>query len=241
MLASVCSDISRDGPGHPMFRFKQIAGIFLNTVIFAALLFLPAGTIHWPRAWIFLGVVFVAAALSTFAIPEDLLNERFKPPVQRTQPLADKIILIAFVVSFIAVIVFIPFDVFRLHLMWPPAAATSIFGLMLFAFGWWLITAAMVANAFAAPVVKLQEERGHHVIDSGPYRIVRHPMYSGAIPMLLGMALWFGSYAAAIAAILPITLIPIRITIEERFLRRELPGYDQYITRTRFRLIPFIW
>jgi protein-S-isoprenylcysteine O-methyltransferase Ste14 len=112
---------------------------------------------------------------------------------------------------------------------------------MLFAFGWWLITAAMVANAFAAPVVKLQQERGHHVIDSGPYRIVRHPMYSGAIPMLLGMALWFGSYAAAIAAILPIALIAIRTVIEERFLRRELPEYDQYITRTRFRLIPFVW
>jgi protein-S-isoprenylcysteine O-methyltransferase Ste14 len=229
-----------DEPGHVMFRFKQVAGI-LNTVIFAALLFLAAGTIHWPRAWIFLGVVFVAAALSTFAIPEDLLNERFKLPVQRRQPLADRIVILAFLASFIAVILFIPLDVFRLHLTGPPANAASLLGLALFAAGWWLITAAMVENPFAAPVVKLQMERGHHVIESGPYRIVRHPMYTGAIPLLIGMALWFGSYAATLAAIVPIVLIAIRVVIEEKFLRSELSDYDQYTTRTRFRLIPFVW
>ncbi|MGH7837152.1 MAG: methyltransferase family protein [Candidatus Binataceae bacterium] len=221
-----------------MFRVKPIAGIILGTAIFAALLFIPARTIDWPRAWIFLGLVLVGAALATFAISEDLLDERFKLPLQRTQPLADKIVLLAFIAAFIGTIILIPLDVFRFHLMGPPARLISLFGLLLFSAGWWLISAAMIANEFAAPVVKHQKERGHHVIDRGPYRIVRHPMYCGVIPILIGMALWFGSYAAALAATVPIAL---RAMIEEKYLRRELPGYEEYLTRIRYRLIPLVW
>lgn len=224
-----------------MLRVKQIAGIIINTAIFAALLMLPAGTLYWPRAWIFLAVVAAACTLSVFALPEDLLNERYKAPVQHGQPLADRIVLIAFVASFAAAVILIPIDVFHLHLMRPPPGLLSLFGLALFAAGWWLIAAALRANAFAAPVVKLQEERGQRVIDTGPYAVVRHPMYSSVVPLLLGMALWFGSYAAAIAAIVPAALIAVRVVFEEKFLRRELPGYEQYATRTRFRLIPFVW
>lgn len=224
-----------------MLRFKQGAGVLLNTAIFAAMLFIPAGTVYWPRAWVFLAVVFVAAALSVFAIPEELLDERYKPGIQKAQPLTDKIILVAFISSFVATVVLIPLDVFRFHLMDAPGIIISLIGLALFAAGWWLIASAMIENAFAAPVVKLQKERGQHVIDSGPYRIVRHPMYSAVIPLLAGMALWLGSYAAAIAAVVPTALIAIRILFEESFLRRELPGYAEYTTRTRSRMIPFVW
>ena len=224
-----------------MFRVKQIAGIFLNVVIFGVLLFGPARTLSWPRAWVLLGVIAVAATLSVFAIPEDLLNERYKPPIQQGQPLADKIVIVLLLVSFIGTVVFIPIDVFRLHLLPAPGMIVSAIGLVLFAAGWWLMTAAMVENAFAAPVVRHQAERHQHVIDSGPYRIVRHPMYTSVIPFMIGMALWLGSYAAAIFAILPIAVLMIRLVLEEKFLSRELPGYEQYTTRTRFRLIPFVW
>jgi len=225
----------------PMLRFKQIAGIVFNTFFFAVTLFVPAGTIRWPRAWIFLGVVLVGTAVTMFVLPEELLNERYKPPVQRGQPLFDQIGIFAFVGSFVAAVLFIPFDVFRLHLLRPPDIVISIFGLVLFAAGWTLITVAMRANAFAAPVVKHQEERGQRVIDGGPYRFVRHPMYSAVIPLLVGMSLWLGSFAGAIVAIVPTVLIGIRAMLEERFLRRELPGYAEYITRTRFRMIPYVW
>ncbi len=224
-----------------MVRFKQIAAPFINTAIYAVMLLLPAGTIHWPRAWIFLGVVFVAAALSIYALPEDLLNERYKAPVQRGQPLADRVLLLVFVASFCAALVLIPLDVFRFHLMSPPPLWLSIMGLAMFAAGWWLISAALIANAFAAPVVRHQAERGQRVIDTGPYRFVRHPMYSGAIPLMVGTALWLGSYAAAIAAAIPVLLIALRAVLEEKFLRRELPGYAQYTARTRFRMIPYLW
>ena len=224
-----------------MLRFKQIAGIVFNTFFFAVTLFVPAGTIRWPRAWIFLGVVFVGTAVTMFVLPEDLLNERYKPPVQHGQPLFDQIGIFAFVGSFVAAVLFIPFDVFRLHLLTPPDIVTSIFGLALFAAGWTLITVSMRANAFAAPVVRHQKERGQRVIDSGPYRFVRHPMYSAVIPLLVGMSLWLGSFAGAIVAIVPTVLIGIRAMLEEKFLRRELPGYAEYLTRTRFRMIPYVW
>ena len=224
-----------------MLRFKQIAGVVFNTFFFAVTLFVPAGTIRWPRAWIFLGVVFVGTAVTMFVLPEELLNERYKPPVQRGQPLFDQIGIFAFVGSFVAAVLFIPFDVFRLHLLRPPDIVTSISGLALFAAGWTLITVAMRANAFAAPVVRHQKERGQRVIDSGPYRFVRHPMYSAVIPLLVGMSLWLGSFAGAIVAIVPTVLIGIRAMLEEKFLRRELPGYAEYITRARFRMIPYVW
>lgn len=224
-----------------MLRFKQIAGIIFNTFFFAVTLFVPAATISWPRAWIFLGVVFVGTAVTVSVLPEELLNERYKPPVQRGQPLFDKIGIFVFVFSFVAAVLFIPFDVFRLHLLRPPNIVTSIFGLALFATGWALITAAMRANAFAAPVVRHQEERGQRVVDSGPYRFVRHPMYSAVLPLLVGMSLWLGSFAGAIVAIVPTVLIGIRAMLEEKFLRGELPGYADYTTRTRFRMIPYLW
>jgi len=170
-------------------------------------------------------------------LPEELLNERFKPPVQRGQPLFYQIGIFAFVGSFVAAVFFIPFDVFRLHLLRPPSPAVSIFGLALFAAGSTLITVAMRTNAFAAPVVRHQKERGQYVIDSCPYRFVRHPMYSAVIPLLVGMSLWLGSIAGAIVAIAPI-LIGIRAMLEEGFPCRELPGYAEYVTRTRFRMIP---
>ena len=92
-----------------MLRFKQIGGIVFNTFFFAVTLFVPAGTIRWPRAWIFLGVVFLGTAVTMFVLPEELLNERYKPPVQRGQPLFDQIGIFAFIGSFVGS----PFHPFR--------------------------------------------------------------------------------------------------------------------------------
>ena len=224
-----------------MLRFKQFAGIVLNVAIFAALLFIPAGTWHWPRGWVLLAVTFVAGALSIFAISEDLLDERYKLLMQRGQPLADRIVLIALLVSFIGMTILIPLDVFRFHLLVPPGPIVSAAGLVLLVVGWGFMGYAMRENTYAAPVVKLQRYRGQHVIDTGPYRFVRHPMYAAAVPFMVGMPLWLGSYAAAIACAVPLALLAVRISIEEALLRRELPGYEEYTHRTRFRLVPHVW
>jgi protein-S-isoprenylcysteine O-methyltransferase Ste14 len=227
-----------------MLTFRLIVGLVINLVVFGGLLFLPAGTLQWRRAWAFLGVIFIsyaATAMGIFSDREDLLNERFKPPIQKGQPLADKIVLILFIVSFLGLIVFIPLDVFRFRLMRKPGILVSSLGLVLFIAGWWIISFAFSENAFAAPVVKLQEERQQRVIDTGVYGVVRHPMYAGAALLLIGMPLWLESYAAALLAGVPIGMLAMRILFEEQFLKRGLKGYDTYTAKVRYRMIPFIW
>jgi protein-S-isoprenylcysteine O-methyltransferase Ste14 len=227
-----------------MFVFKLIAGTIINVALFGGLLFVPAGTLEWWRAWVFLGVVFVgtvASTVSIFRVNKDLLDERFKPPIQKGQPLADKIVVILFIAMFLGLIAFIPLDVFRFHLMGKPGTLVSSLGLVLFVAGWWIMTLALRENAFAAPVVKHQQERGQTVIDTGVYGIVRHPMYAGAVLWLVGMPLWLESYAAALLASVPIGTLALRILIEEQFLRRELKGYGAYAERVQYRLIPFLW
>jgi protein-S-isoprenylcysteine O-methyltransferase Ste14 len=227
-----------------MSALKLIAGILLNLVIFGVLLFLPADTLNWSRAWIFLAVVLVSTVTSTISLTRintGILEERFKPPIQKGQPLADKIVLTLLLASFAGVIILIPLDVFHFYLIDKPGTPTSILGLFLFVAGWSIMTLAMKENAFAAPVVKHQEERHQKVIDTGVYSVVRHPMYAGAIPFLIGMALWLESYAAALLSVMPMLLLAIRILIEEEFLKRELNGYDSYMKKVRYRLIPFLW
>jgi len=90
-------------------------------------------------------------------------------------------------------------------------------------------------------VVRHQEERNQTVVDRGVYSVVRHPMYAGAVPLLIGMPLWLESYAAALLAIVPSLLLALRILIEERFLKRNLQGYVEYADRVRYRLVPFFW
>jgi protein-S-isoprenylcysteine O-methyltransferase Ste14 len=227
-----------------MSMSKLILGVLSNVAIFGVSLFLPAGTLDWWRAWVFLGVALVAAVASTAALycsDMALLEERFKAPVQKGQPLADKIIVLLLVATFIGVIVFIPQDLFRFHLLARPGTVVSSAGLVLFAAGWWILTVAMLDNPFAVSVVQLQEEREQRVIDSGVYGVVRHPMYAGTIPLLVGMSLWLESYAAAVLAVIPVVTLVLRIRIEEELLRRELKGYEEYTKRVRSRLIPFLW
>jgi protein-S-isoprenylcysteine O-methyltransferase Ste14 len=104
-----------------------------------------------------------------------------------------------------------------------------------------IISLVFRENAFAAPVVKHQEERGHKVVDTGVYRIVRHPMYAGIFVFAVGMALWLESYAAALTVLVPIGILAVRIAFEERFLRQYLEGYNAYTEKVRYRLIPFVW
>jgi protein-S-isoprenylcysteine O-methyltransferase Ste14 len=226
-----------------MFVLKLIYAVVMQAAFFGLLLVVPAGTLAWPRAWVFIGGIVIATVMTMLYLrnDQDLINERLKGPLQKDQPLMDKIVLNLFLVTFCGVIVFIPLDVFRFHLMAGPGRLMSLVGLGLIAGGWWLIAIALHENAFAAPVVKYQEKRHQQVIDSGVYSKVRHPMYAGGVPFIIGTCLWLGSYAAALLAIVPIGVIALRIVIEERFLRQKLDGYNAYTERTRYRLIPFLW
>jgi protein-S-isoprenylcysteine O-methyltransferase Ste14 len=212
--------------------------------MYALLLFVPAGTLHWWRAWVFLAVtlaVIVAAVFSILPDNADLFSQRAKGIIQKGQPMWDKVLVILMVVSYVGQIVFIPLDVFRFHLAPKPGGVVSFLGLALYIAGWWIMTLAMRVNPFAVPVVRLQEERHQRVTDTGIYAVVRHPMYTGFIPMAVGPALWLQSYVAALLAIVPIGVLTLRSLFEERFLERGLKGYDAYTQKVQYRLIPFIW
>ena len=223
---------------------KVIAGVVFNVAFYALLLFVPAGTLHWWRAWVFLAVTVSVMALAIFSILPDnsgLFSERARGVIQKGQPMWDRVLVILLVVSYVGQIIFIPLDVFRFHLAPKPGQIVSLLGLALYVAGWWIMTLAMKVNPFAVPVVRLQEERHQRVIDTGIYAVVRHPMYSGFVPMVVGPAIWMGSYVAALLAIVPIAVLAVRSLFEERFLKRELKGYDAYTEKVRYRLMPFVW
>jgi protein-S-isoprenylcysteine O-methyltransferase Ste14 len=171
----------------------------------------------------------------------DLFSQHAKGIIQKGQPLWDKALVILLVVSFVAQIILIPLDLFRFHFLPKPGAFVSIFGLALYLAGWSVMTLAMKVNPFAVPVVRLQEERDQRVVDTGVYSVVRHPMYAGFVPMVVGPALWLESYFAAFLAMIPIAVLAVRSIFEERFLKRELKGYDAYTEKIRYRLIPLVW
>jgi protein-S-isoprenylcysteine O-methyltransferase Ste14 len=218
--------------------------IVWNAFCFGGTLFLAAGTLHWWRAWVFVCVVIVATVATMVGVMRDrpeLLKERFKGILQRGQPWVDRLIVLMFAFSFGYLIWLIPTDVFRWHKLPKPGVIVSSLGLLLYATGFLVVALSLQANAFAIPVVKHQRERGHAVVDTGVYGIVRHPMYVGVILLMFGMPLWLESYAAALFAIVPSTALAVRILIEERFLRRELAGYEEYTERVRYRLVPGLW
>ncbi len=227
-----------------MLAFKLISYSVISLCFMGGLLFLPAGTFDWWRAWVLMGVMAAGSALSVlklFPNHKDLIRERLKSPIQKGQPIADKIIVFFLLLIFYGMFAFIPFDVFRLHLIGKPGPVVSFAGLIMLAVGWWICYLALRENAFAALVVRIQEERRQTVVDSGVYGVVRHPMYAGAILFFLGIPLWLESYAAAILAVSLIFLLMMRITIEEQYLRRKLSGYDAYTKKVRYRLIPYVW
>lgn len=223
---------------------KLILSLLGYVALFAALLFGPARTWKWPTAWALLGVLFGTRAVSTIALyrgnPE-LLRERTRLPLHREQPLLDRILLPGLMASFAAHVAFVSFDRWWLHLLPPPAAWVRWVGLTAFVFGWYVVHLALRANSFAVTVVRHQRERGHEIVTTGPYSVVRHPMYAGLLPVTIGLGLWLGSTAGAIAALVPVALLALRIVVEERFLRRSLPAYADYAAAVRWRLVPGLW
>ena len=218
---------------------KSVVGL----AIMAALLFIPAGTLDWPAAWIYLIEVSIASlALTAWLMRHNpaLLAERMAPLIQRDQKRWDKTLMIALLSLWCAWFVLIGLDAVRYGWSETPAWLQALGGLAIIV-GMYIAFLTMKANTFAAPVVKIQTERGHRVVSDGPYAIVRHPMYGGALLLILGTPLLLGSWwgLATVPAI--VLLLGTRAVLEERTLARELDGYADYATRVRYRLIPMVW
>jgi protein-S-isoprenylcysteine O-methyltransferase Ste14 len=208
----------------------------------AALLFAPAGTWRWPAAWVFLAAMIVigfGCGLWLARTDPELLAERMRLTARDEQPTADKFFIPVIGATFLGWFVAMGID-HRLHGCELPRVLQAL-GLALQLVSTVFIMWVFHENSFAAPLVKVQRERGHHVIDSGPYAFVRHPMYTGAIVFFIGIPLLLGSPWGLIAVPLLALMFAIRIIIEERTLRDGLEGYIDYTSRVRYRLLPGIW
>jgi len=224
----------------------MIAKLLLQNTIFVvalgALLFASAGTLDWPAAWVFLAVSAIlgpACGLWLAKTDPALLAERLRPTFQADQPAADKKFMLTFVLVMLIWLVAIGLDR-RAHASGVPLVLQAL-GLALYLLSTAFIMWVFRENSFAAPVVKVQAERHHRVISSGPYAFVRHPMYSGIVLFFVGVPLLLGSWwGVAIAPVFAI-LFAVRTGIEERALVADLPGYADYAARVRYRLLPGIW
>lgn len=223
--------------------FQMIARTVFFLAFLAALLLVPAGTWRWPNAWLFLavfGVSGIAVGLWLAAVDPELLRERMQFAVRVKQSLADRIIMSVTALLFFTWLVAMGYDV-RLHgqAMLPPWLTYLGAATLVACFAGAL--ALFRVNRFAVPVVKVQAERDHAVISVGPYAYVRHPMYAGALVFFVAMPLTLGSWRGLMVLPLLALVLAVRTIFEERTLRHELAGYGEYMTRVRWRLVPYVW
>jgi len=216
--------------------------LIVSTVVFGAVLFLAAGTVAWPAAWGYLAVITaVMAGYGTIIvrIHPDLIEERYRPPADAKK--WDKpFVVIVGVVGPVVLIVLSGFD--RRYQWSPPTPPwVQVLGLVAGAAGGLFTNYAVAANRFFSALVRIQHDRGHHVIDTGPYRFVRHPGYAGSIVYMIGMAVALGSRAAIATTIVIALVLVLRTALEDRTLQAELDGYAQYARKVRFRLVPGLW
>jgi protein-S-isoprenylcysteine O-methyltransferase Ste14 len=214
----------------------------LFVALFAALLFGSAGSADWPSAWAFLlASAMVGPACGMWLAKTDpaLLAERLRPTFQADQPTADKIFMLAFMVASLIWLIAMGLD--RRARASDVPLALQVVGLVMYLLAIALIMWVFRTNSFAAPVVKLQVARHHRVIASGPYALVRHPMYTGVIMFFVGVALLLGSWWGLAITPVYFLLFAIRTGIEERALAEGLPDYADYAARVRYRLLPGVW
>jgi protein-S-isoprenylcysteine O-methyltransferase Ste14 len=222
---------------------KALLEVLAEFVVFAALLFVSAGTLLWPAGWVFLAIFFgFALAIVLWLAREDpeLLAERMSSPVQRGQPLWDKVFVAAVMVFFVAWLIVMPLDAVRFGWSEVPDWL-QILGALGLVLSLYIMFLTFRENAYLALVVKLQEERDQRVVSTGPYRYVRHPMYASMFLFFPAAALLLGSWWGLLPCAVLLGLLAWRIPLEERVLENGLAGYDEYERNVRYRLIPHVW
>lgn len=220
-------------------KLRNIIVSFLVTFVFIVALFVAAGSIRWLWAWVLALIMLLGNVVTILLLDPALIEERtgVKKGYER------KDVPFAFIIGRfgpLAILIICGLD-FRFG--WSPILPTvyAILGLVFILIGYIPVFWAMYENRFFSGVVRIQEERGHHVVNTGPYHIIRHPGYLGSVIYLLALPFMLMSYWALIPAILTIIITVVRIIMEENTLKRELTGYADYMQQVRFRLVPGIW
>ena len=215
----------------------RVLGVLGSIAALAAVLMLSAGRMNLPWFWAFLGVHGVLVAVQQVTIDEGLRRERLEPG----RGGCDRHLRRISFPFYLGHLIVTGLDAGRFHWSGPFPATLQAGGLAGYAFGLGLAVWAMGVNRFFSPVARIQHERGHRVINSGPYRFVRHPGYAGGLLAMLGGGIALGSWWSLVP-LLPVASLTLRRTfVEDRFLHDSLDGYGRYAQRVPRRLVPGVW
>jgi protein-S-isoprenylcysteine O-methyltransferase Ste14 len=209
-------------------------------VVMGLLLFLPAGTTRYWQAWVYLAIFFGASLLTTlYLIKKDpaLLKRRMSGgPTAEKEP-AQRIIMVFASLGFIGLLVVPALD-YRFGWSTVPLSVV-VAGDVLVAIGFYFIFLVYKENTFTSATIEIAKDQ--EVISTGPYALVRHPMYASALLYYIGTPLALGSYWGLLALLFMMSFLIWRLFDEERFLAKNLPGYTEYQVKVRHRLLPYLW
>jgi protein-S-isoprenylcysteine O-methyltransferase Ste14 len=221
---------------------KGLRRILAMIVLLGAILFISSGQMDWLMAWVFLGInLSIVAVNLRLILPRhpNLIAERSK--FMKNARTWDKIlVLYTGLAGMISLLVVAGLNE---RFDWAPRPTDVLQGsaLVITILGYALVSWAMTSNQFFSAQVRIQTDRGHTVIRTGPYRYVRHPGYVGAVLYSLGIPLMLESYWALIPGVLLVVMIVVRTILEDKTLQRELKGYREYTRAVKCRLVPGIW
>lgn len=232
----------RPDPGLKAGIVRRMVQVFIIVAFQAAILFLSSGQLNWVWAWVYIGIHLVGISINASIMlrySPETIAERSRTGENVKD--WDKIIGgLAGVMYFVILLLVAGLDV-RFGWTGPIALALQIAGTVVFVLGGALFSWAMISNTYFSTVVRIQDDRGHAVCSTGPYRFVRHPGYVGFIIMSLTAPLMFGSLWTFIPGGLTALLMVARTALEDQMLQEELDGYQEYAGRVRHRLLPGAW
>jgi protein-S-isoprenylcysteine O-methyltransferase Ste14 len=219
---------------------RAFGGLLFLTVCLAAGLFIPAGTIHYWQAWVVIALFSGASLVITLYLMKSdpkLLQRRIRAGPSAEKQASQKVIQVLAQIAFYSTLIVPALD-YRFGWSRVPMSIV-VAGDILVALGFFVVFLVFRENSFASSVIDVEAD--HKVISSGPYAFVRHPIYIGALIMLVGVPLALGSWWGLLTLVLMSLVVVWRLLDEEEFLVESLPGYVQYRNRVRYRLVPFIW
>jgi protein-S-isoprenylcysteine O-methyltransferase Ste14 len=222
---------------------KTVIPLILLVFVPPLIPMIVSGQWDWPEAWVYAlmsGLIFIVSRLLANRRHPDLIVERARYLKAKDTKPWDKVL--APLVGAVPILMYVTAGLDRSYdwsAGFPLGVKLVTFGVLLF--GYIFSSTAVVANRFFSGTVRVQNERGHQVVSSGPYRFVRHPGYAGALWGYLAVPVWLDSTWAFIPALLLIGILVLRTALEDKTLQEELPGYKEYAGRTRYRLLPGIW
>lgn len=225
------------------FTLKIIVQLLIVIVLIPVFPMLISGVWNWLEAWVYAVISTVGFILSRWLAAKrhpDILQERARSMELQGAKAWDRILAPVMALGSVFILIVVGLD--KLYGWTSPFSTTIkiialIFILLGYVFGTW----ALMENRFFSGVVRIQTERGHQVVTTGPYRFIRHPGYAGVLWTYLALPFFLDSLWALIPAVLILAASILRTVLEDKTLQAELPGYKEYAQRTKYRLFPWIW